>query len=169
VTFNSQFDFFNYMIDFFTLFAHNGDRKFYGCFYHLYWALSFEGEKFVKFKKMINSFKVGYLLCNGSSQADKIISDYYMSFNPTANIKLGVNCTETCEIFVCGNYIAQVFLENKFRRKLDKVYTNIDFENQKAMRKLMETLFFTKTKITLIVTKNKTLASEIKKGVLEYF
>jgi len=79
VTFNSQFNFFNYMIDFFTLFAHNGDRKFYGRFYHLYWALSFEGDKFVKFKNMINSFTVGYLLCNASSQADKIISDYYYS------------------------------------------------------------------------------------------
>jgi len=92
-----------------------------------------------------------------------------MSFSPIANVKLGVNCTKTCETFVCGNYIAQVFFEDKFQQKLDEVYANIEFQDQKAMRKLMETLFFTKTKIILNIIKNHDLASQTKKEILIYF
>ena len=132
-----------------------------------WWALSFEGERFDRFKKMVNSYKIGYLLCSGNAKADEIIFDYYRSFNPKAYIKYGVNCAKACELFVCGNYIAQVFYEEIFRQKLDKVYNILDNTNQKAMRKLMETLFFAKVKITLVVIRNEDLAEQIKEETLD--
>lgn len=164
VNFSSLFEFYDYMVDFLTDFALRGNKKIYGIFYHLYWALSFEGERYVKFRKMINNFKIGYLISLSNTKVDRIIGDYYKSFNPVVSITYSKKYTKTYDMFVCGSYLAQVFFEYDFRRKLDKVYA-LNISDKKTMKNLMETLFFTKTRITLVVTKNKELAEEIKEQI----
>lgn len=167
-TFNNLFGFFDFLMDFFPGFAGNKNDLF-GIMQHLYWSLSFEGRNYIRFKNLVNSFKAGYFLLRYETNADKVIAEHYNSFSPVSSFVYGVDCAKDCDTFVSGDYIAQVFYTEEFKKKMDYAYNILTDIKSDAISKLMETVFFEETKITILLNKNSVLAEQIRRETLKYF
>ncbi|MBI2675430.1 MAG: hypothetical protein HYX24_03160 [Candidatus Aenigmarchaeota archaeon] len=167
-TFDNLFEFFDFMIDFLARFSQNRN-DIYVHFYHLWWSLSFVGEMYIRFKNMVNSYNSATIICRHDTPADRLIFDHYNSFIPNARIKYYVDCAKDCDIFVSGDYIAQIFFTDECRKKIDYAYRIMKETKSDSLNKLLETLFFEKTSITLLVNRNSSLAGQIKKETLKHF
>ncbi len=125
--FNNLMSFFDYMTDFFTEMSKFQDERGLVChFRHMWWAMSMEGEKFERFKNLINSYKIGNLLCRKDTQADRMVFGYYSSFNSPTRCKFSVDCAKDCDLFVSGDYVVLVFFGDFIKKGLDKFY-NMNF------------------------------------------
>ena len=169
LTFTNLYDYYVFMIDVFDRLA-NYDKNLYCHFYHLYWALSASVKEFKGLKKMISKYKAGYLLCKGNTHADKIVAAFYKSLRKgNTFIKFGVNCANECEFFVAGDYVIQIFLDDKLKQLLDSSYKGLTKPTPPSLRKLYNSLFTEKVKINFVMHKNPSLAKQIKEKTLKYF
>lgn len=168
VEFENLMDFFHYMIDIFKEMSKFQDERGLFChFRHLWWAMTTEGEKFERFKDMVNSYSHGHFLCRNDTPMDRMIFNYYNSFKTVARVKLGVDCAKDCDLFVSGDYIAQVFFDDSLKRGLDKFYKLKPGLKTDIFSKFFQLLFFKKVKITLLVNKSPALAERIKQEALK--
>ncbi|MBI2675431.1 MAG: hypothetical protein HYX24_03165 [Candidatus Aenigmarchaeota archaeon] len=167
VTFENLFEFFDFMIEFFTRFA--GSNTLYSQWRHFWWPFAFSGERYKAFVRMVKAFKDGYLVCRGDTTADRMIFDFYTSHNRKGYGKFGVDCASECDSFVCADYVAQVFFDKDLQKKIDILYQKIEKIEPKAIKHFSEALFFEKTKIILLLNKSPELAEKIKIDTLKHF
>lgn len=168
VEFENLMAFFDYMIDFFQEMSKFQDEGGLFChFRHLWWAMTTEGEKFERFGRMVNSYKHGNFLCRNDTPMDRMIFNYYNSFKTVAKGRFGVDCAKDCDLFVSGDYVAQVFFEDSLKKGMDKFYRLKPGLKTDVFSRFFQLLFFKKVRITLLVNKSPVLAERIKQGTLK--
>lgn len=167
VTFENLFHFYDSVMDlFFELSFY--DKNMYVYFYHMWWAISFEGERFLKFKRFADKFD-SFVICKNDTYGDRINGEFYNTFKTISMSKYNVDFDSNCDLIVVGDFVCQVFFEERLKKTLDKLYVILENEDPKNIGKLFETLFFKKTKIVLLVNKNRDLAQKIRTEIYKYF
>lgn len=108
-----------------------------------------------------------FTLCSGNSVIDKWAADFYRSIG--GNIELGERCTETCEMMVFSDLVIQVYIPLELRESLDKEIRKIKSLKGVNHSLLIKNIFEKETEIKIVINKDETLASQIKKQTLAKF
>ncbi|MBT4870018.1 MAG: hypothetical protein HON47_00390 [Candidatus Diapherotrites archaeon] len=167
---NTLFEFFGGMLDLFSSdILYNGcDHRFGGgLMRHMWWALSFDDTGLKKFKHMLGP-KNSYVVVMKNTPVDRWLEAYYQKAGATG-IKLGTNYTLEEDIAIVGDYVIQVFFEEKTKKKLDKLYSEVKDITDAIQKGILEQILAEPTKVKVVITKNKDLADIYLKKLLSFF
>jgi len=167
---DTLFEFFSGMLDLFSsdiLYAGCDHRFGGGLMRHMWWALSFDNIGLKKFKHMMGP-KNSYVIVMKNTPVDRWLEAYYQKAGAT-EIKLGVNYNIEEDVAVVGEYVIQVFFEDKTKKKLDKLYSEVKDITDAIQKGILEQVLMEPTKVKVIITKNKDLADIYLKKLLSFF
>ncbi len=141
----------------------------YGEFSQLPWPFA-TGEKEERMvKKLFASTKNIYIICRNKNKTNELIYKYYKTMNKNIYVKFNKNCAQDGDIYVVGNYVFKIILEEKFSVSMNKIYGNLSNKKDIDFNSLYTNLFRTKTKIIAIGTRNSEYANTIKERINKSF
>ena len=108
---------------------------------HLNWPFTTSQIEYEMLKKMFKSYKKIYLLCKSSGYSDKIISKFYNKITDNISVKFGVNCAVDCETYVCGDFIIQIYYEDRTEKIINQAYKDLKGSMPSAFDKFLGDLF----------------------------
>jgi len=167
---NTLFEFFNGMLDLFSsdiLYLGCNHRFGGGLMRHMWWALSFDDAGLKKFKHMMGP-KNSYVVVMKNTPVDRWLEAYYQKAGATG-IKLGVDYNLEDDVAIVGDYVIQVFFEDKTKKKLDKLYLEVKDITDAIQKGILEEILTEPTKVKVIITKNKDLADIYLRKLLSFF
>jgi hypothetical protein len=167
---NTLFEFFEGMLDLFSsdILYKNCNHKFGGgILRHLWWSLSFDNIGFEKFKHMLGP-KDSYIVAIKNTPVDKWLQSYYKKTGVT-EIKIGVDYDLTDDIAIVGNYVIQVFFDNKTTNTLDKLYSEVNDISDAINKGILEKVLTEKTNIKVVITHDKELANIYLRKLINFF
>lgn len=165
LTFDTIMELDKFCLDLWNSYFSTKDLDYVIChFKHNWWPLFYSSEEHELVKYNHNRF---YFLCAGKTKIDEWCCKFEQKLG--ANIKSGVNCSETCDIQVLGDTVIQFYLPPEIMDDLDLIYSSVKDVKNLDINKLIERVFKKKTKILVIINKNKDLAAQIKRQTLKYF
>ena len=115
--------------------------------YNYYKRLKERGHKF-------------YFLCSGSSYMEKLCADFYRLIG--VNYKI-TNDKFTNDVLVFGEYFISIFIPEEFKDNMRKIL------QKKDVMDLLQKVLESKSSIRVVITKDASLASEIKKQTISKF
>ncbi|MDO8643459.1 MAG: hypothetical protein Q7S00_00645 [bacterium] len=122
-------------------------------------------KEFEQLRRMM-AFGEHYALVNSETALDRLLGDFWIDLGK--NLKLGVPCATSCDLVVTRDKIVQIFLSPPVRKGLDDVFTESD-HRKIDLAKFYSLVFGLKGNVSLIITRNKVLADQIRAETLEYF
>jgi len=117
------------------------------------------------FRKMF-SYAKHYGITKGDTFLDKYFAKYYEALGK--KIKLGMDFNMEEDIFVNGDYIAQIFYDKRLRKEFDYVYDNTKEFDEFNLAKQFYTIS-SKYPVIIFISKNPELADFYRKKYLKYF
>ena len=115
--------------------------------YNYYKRLKERGHKF-------------YFLCSGSSYMEKLCADFYKLIGVNYRI---TNDKFTNDVLVFGDYFISIFIPEEFKDNMKKIL------QKKGIMDLLQKVLESKSSIRVVITKDASLASEIKKQTINKF
>ncbi len=115
--------------------------------YNYYKRLMAKGHKF-------------YFLCSGKSETEKLCKTFYQSIG--VKFKL-INEKFSNDSLVFGDYFISIYIPEELKKKMEQM-----LEKRDIMKLIKEVMEF-KSSIKVIITKDASLASEIKKQTVKKF
>ena len=115
--------------------------------YNYYRRLKERGHKF-------------YFLCSGNSYMEKLCADFYKLIG--VNYKI-TNDKFTNDVLVFGDYFISIFIPEEFKDNMRKIL------QKKDVMDLLQKVLESKSSIRVVITKDASLASEIKKQTISKF
>jgi len=167
---DTLFEFFGGMLELFSsdiLYTDCEHRFGGGLMRHMWWALSFGDTGLKKFKHMMGP-KNSYVVVKKDTPVDRWLEAYYKKCGATG-IVLGADYGFDEDIAIVGNYVIQVFYEDKTIKQIDKLYSEVKDISDAIEKGILEQLFSEKNKVKVIITKNKDLSEIYLKKLLSYF
>ena len=167
---NTLFEFFGGMLDLMS-----SDILYKGCQHrfgggilrHLWWSLSFDDVGFQKFKHMLGP-KNSYIVAIQDTPVDRWLKSYYEKTGGTG-IRIGAESNLEEDVAIVGDYVIQVFFEEKTKKKLDKLYSEVKDISDAIDKGILEQVLMEPTKVKVIITKNKDLAEIYLRKLLIFF
>jgi hypothetical protein len=167
---NTLFEFFEGMLNLFSsdvLYADCNHRFGGGIMRHLWWSLSFDKIGFEKFKHMLGP-KDSYIVATQNSPVDKWLQSYYIKTGAT-KVKIGAKYALEDDIAIVGNYVIQVFFDNKTKKKIDKLYSEVKDISDAIDKGILEQVLTESSKIKVVITRNKELADIQLRKLVSFF
>ncbi|MEW6294959.1 MAG: hypothetical protein AB1467_01530 [Candidatus Diapherotrites archaeon] len=122
-----------------------------------------ENENFRK----IFSYAKHYAVTNGNTFLDKYFAKYYETLGK--KIKLSIDFSMEEDIFINGDYIAQMFYDRRLRKELNEVYDNTKEFNEFDLAKQFERITNKNYVILIFISKNSELADFYRWKFIKYF
>jgi len=101
------------------------------------------------------------VIINEKSTGDKILSNWYKKHG---EVVLGVKKEGDCEYIVQGDCVVQIFMNNELKQKMNEVYSLKGILNLGLFEQIIE-MTHKEYEIELIITRNKNIASNLKKAI----
>jgi len=110
-----------------------------------------------------------YVVVASNTAADKYFVKIAQGFIKNLKGKLGIQLSNICDIFVCGDYIVNIFIDDKLLNKWKTLYNETTNFDEFSMKKYTDLIYNEKGELTITVQKNPVVADEMRKKVIEYF
>lgn len=107
------------------------------------------------------------VICSNKTAFDEMIAAYWNKMRGKAVFKEGKS--RESDLLVYADYVVEVFWPKNFRKTMDKYYGESRKDMGIATNNIYKLNFEQKFKIPMTITKNKVLAQQIRKEVLEEF
>ena len=133
---------------------------------HFWIPLFFSRDTYVKMKELILSSNF-YCLTPNNTKIDKWCSEFWDKLG--IKEKSGVKGVFDVSTLVYKDTIIQVFYPAEIRKALDEVYNSTENPNKLDIDNFFETVFEKKTRIPVLITKNKVVAEELMKQIKSFF
>ena len=135
------------------------DRKI-SCSYwrHMWWPLFYTKESYMILKKITNKERI-YFICSGNTPIEKWCAEFYKKLG--MNVIINKNLEEGFDFLVIGDRILQIYYPQALKRKMDRIFSETKDISEIDMEELVSNIFEMKTKIQIIIIKNKELADEL--------
>jgi hypothetical protein len=137
-----------------------------GILSHLWWPLSFDDIGYQKFKHM-GSTHESYILVPNDTPVDRWLKAYYED-RGFKGVLLNANYKIEEDIAIVGDYVLYVFLTPEMKEKINNLYSNTDM-TQAINKGILETILMEKTKIKVLIIKNKNLVKQYWEKIMPYF
>ncbi len=110
-----------------------------------------------------------YIVSAHDTKMDAWCASYYRSLG--WKVKLGIPCADSCDVFVHGPSIIQVFFPQELEKELAKSFRDVsDLSlSQLQMYKIYEKLFYRKTEIKVVVLQDNKLAQHYFERTRQHF
>jgi hypothetical protein len=108
-----------------------------------------------------------YTLCSGNTLIDKKMAEFYASVGN--KIELGVSYSEEFETMIYEDYVINIYIPFELRDILHKYFLGINNLSKVDYTFLIKNVFEKETNIKVVINKDKSLATEIKKQLLSKF
>jgi len=167
---NTLFEFFEGMLELLSsdMLYKNCEHRFGGgILRHLWWSLSFDAAGFEKFKHMLGP-KDSYIVAIEDTPVDKWLQAYYLKTGGTG-VKIGVDYDLEDDVAVVGDYVLQVFFDKQTKKKLDKLYSEVEDFADAIEKGLLEQVLTEPTKIKVVITRNTELADIYLRKLVGFF
>ena len=133
---------------------------------HAWIPLFLNNEKYYGLKHMIDGTE-SYILIRGKTVVDEWCSDYWAKRG--SHKKIGMDVAATIDFAVFEDHIIQVFYPAYLKKDLDTAFSRVKDISKLDTGELFEKVFMKPAKITVIVTRNKLLAEQLREETLSYF
>jgi transcriptional regulator CtsR len=167
---NTLFEFFEGMLNLFSsdiLYKDCKHRFGGGIMRHLWWSLSFDNIGYEKFKHMLGP-KDSYIVAIKDTPVDQWLKSYYLKTGATG-VKVGVDYPLEDDVAIVGNYLIQVFFDEKTKKTLDKLYSEVKDISDAIEKGILEKILTEKTNIKVVITYNKELADIYLQKLVSFF
>lgn len=134
------------------------------CWLHVWPVSTVSAEESKQLLEQVRNGHDLYCLCPNNTPLDQLFADWIGKMG-RKNI-LGANLNLNHDYIIVGDHIAQIYYEEKFRKKIDSFYKkNTDIKNIDYQK--MQELATERTNIQAIVIKNAQLAERLRnEGIL---
>lgn len=133
----------------------------------LFFPFSLHETEYIRFGKMITKYKKTYTICGKKNRVNMLIADCYKTIHPECNVVFVPGSAGECEYLVAGDTVIELYTSLDMRKAQEEFYnTELSMEE---MIKIFKELYKKKCRIVVTVSKNPTIAEEIKKQVINSY
>src|SRR3989338_1777982 len=144
---------------------YNKNKVFCSHYFHSTWPLIIP-DKLDSLNKKRRNRKV-FCLCAGNTSLDKWCCEQESKFGYF--VKPGVPCASICDISTYVDFVVETYIPSTIRDKINKFYKSVDSVDKINISKFFEDIMNTKSKILVLVIKNRELADVINEYTLSHF
>lgn len=130
------------------------------------WPVTCVSKKEFEQMRVMMSHGQHYALVNDKTALDLLLADFWKDLGK--KMRLGVPCAEQCDLLVTRDKVVQLFLSPPVRKGLEKVFTDSN-HGKVDLAQFYSLVYGLKGNVSLIITRNEALASQIRKETLNYF
>jgi predicted transcriptional regulator len=134
--------------------------------YHFWIPLFFSKNTYRTMKEILTGSKF-YAITPNNSPIDKWCADFWGKLG--INKKVGVKDVPNISMLIFGDLILQVFYPVEIKKALDEVYNSTDDPSKLDIDNFFTTVFEKKTRIPVLISKNKEVADELMKQIKANF
>jgi len=131
-----------------------------------FWLPLFEKEDYLHSREL-GKFSKAYCLSMGDTPIDRWCSEFWDKNQ--MKTKTGCDIATTSDVIVFEDIVIEVFYPPEIRKMLDEVYNNTKKVGELNVDDFFEKVFQKKTKIPVIITKNKLVADQLREQTLAFF
>ncbi|MFH0971849.1 MAG: hypothetical protein V1835_04760 [Candidatus Micrarchaeota archaeon] len=168
LVFDSFIDYFYWLIE--ELFADSkrigANESTYAITHHPWPITNISKQQYQNLREFLTAGE-HYLTCKGGSHMDRAMVELWK--NAGSKAKLRADCAKNCDMLAYKDYVLQLFIPNKTRSELGRVFNNGSKINGETISKLYLALYETAEPVNVIITRNPELAAQIKEEVLQEF
>ncbi|MFA6268881.1 MAG: hypothetical protein WCW13_06880 [archaeon] len=133
---------------------------------HFWIPLFFDNKTYREMKDLIVSANY-YAVTKASTPLDNWCASFWKGIG--LKEKTGVKEAYDTDMFVCRDFIVQVFYPYEIKKEIDKVYKSVKNVSELDVNKFFRTVFEKKTRIPVLISKNEEVAAELIKQTKEMF
>lgn len=135
-------------------------------FFHPWPLTALSKDDYEKLKVVMN---VGehYAICPNQNPLDCLLLDFWRKIGKIVENTLEVN--RECESITAYEYLVQIYLSKKLRKKLDEFYEKEEKLDAHSLDKLYKIIYDDKSKTDLVVIRNSEIANNARESVLKNF
>ena len=133
---------------------------------HFWIPLFFSKNTYKTMKEILTGSKF-YAITPNDSPIDKWCADFWGKLG--INKKVGVKDVPNISMLIFSDLILQVFYPVEIKKALDEVYNSTDDPSKLDIDNFFTTVFEKKTRIPVLISKNKEVADELMKQIKSYF
>jgi len=124
------------------------------------WIPFSDQNKRERLKQLMSKNNINVTVKNKSA-LDKMLYKWYKKF---VKVKLGVKFTSSCDYIIHNNTVIQIYINPKLKKQMDKLYSLKSLASLNLFNELSD-MTYKKNKIEIIITRNKTIAEQIKNNL----
>jgi hypothetical protein len=117
--------------------------------------------------KKLGSFGSVYYVCKNKSLIDRMLANFYKSFN--AKVKLGADVASDSEMYIIGDWVVQVFIPIEVKKEIDRIYSITKDILSFDIIRFYWTVGHQKVDIEVLINKNPSLADRLRIQVMNAF
>lgn len=162
--FNNFMDLGRYTINEFFVFPNPENKPAICCFYHTWGPIGATEQEFENLKKLF-SINKHYSISVKDTFLDRYFADFLSKMGKIC--KTGISFFPE-EIFVQGDFVAQVFYPLDYLSKIDKIFSSTSNIQEFDLAKIME-IYGEHHKIYVLIFEDKEVADLLRKQIMEKF
>jgi regulator of extracellular matrix RemA (YlzA/DUF370 family) len=143
-----------------------GHKKFIQC-RHLWWEVFRPEATLSAIEREWVCKSPTFIICNGDTPIDRWCVKFERKMG--RRIKLGIPCATNCDVVVSGDRVYEIYYPRKLMQVIDSAYSRAKNVAELDLRGLLKKFYKRRTKIIVIVTKNRAVADQIKEQTLAHF
>jgi len=133
---------------------------------HCWWLLIYPESEHEELNRLKEKGVRHFFINHGDKNLDKHAKKFYEHANIEFKIDKG---PVECDIGVFGDTIMQVYLPKEIKHKIERIYEDYKSASEINIPEFIDNVLKKKVQINLILTKNKEIADQLKKRVLNEF
>ncbi len=122
-------------------------------------------KEFEQLRRMM-AFGAHYALVNSETALDSLLATFWKDLGK--KMRLGIPCATSCDLLVTRDKVVQIFLSPPVRKGLNEVFNESD-SGKIDLAKFYSLVYGLKGNVSLIITRNSSLADQIRAETLSYF
>ena len=166
LVFNSIYECDTFLANLKSILSPGKDDELALIWYHFWIPLFFSKNTYKTMKEILTGSKF-YAITPNDSPIDKWCADFWGKLG--INKKVGVKDVPNISMLIFSDLILQVFYPVEIKKALDEVYNSTDDPSKLDIDNFFTTVFEKKTRIPVLISKNKEVADELMKQIKSYF